>query len=164
MKFLIAFLFISTVSAVNATETKKLRALFGEALHDKEKTVVMMEYLSNKCNTPLATGYMAAAIMLMAKHNSNPLQRLKYFNRGKELLEDAIKQDSTSAELRYVRFSFQTTVPAFLGYKSKIEEDKIFLMQAVKTTGDMELKSSITSVLQNSTHLSSAEIKTLRYE
>ena len=86
--------------------------------------------------------------MIMAKHVFNPFSKLSYFNKGKLILEKAIQAEGKNVELRFLRYSIQTNVPAFLGYKSNLKNDYNFLKQAIPGIKDSVLKKIITSYLQ----------------
>jgi len=64
-------------------------------------------------------------------HSYNPVAKLKYFNEGKIYLEKAIAQASNNVELHFLRFTIQTNLPGFLGYKSNIEEDRSFILRTM---------------------------------
>ncbi|MEJ7779687.1 MAG: hypothetical protein WKF68_08855 [Daejeonella sp.] len=102
----------------------------------------------NERNNALFTGYRGGANMIMAKHVFNPFSKLSYFNKGKSMLEKAIQAEGKNVELRFLRYSIQTNVPVFLGYKSHLKNDYDFLKQAIPAIKDSNLKKIITSYLQ----------------
>lgn len=73
---------------------------------------------------PVIVGFRAMSEFLMCKHLLNPFSRLSHFNKGKSLLENALKRDKGNPELLLFRLSTQTNVPALLNYNSDIEADK----------------------------------------
>ncbi len=77
------------------------------------------------------TPYLASAFMQKAKYVGMPLQKLKYFNKGRALLEQYITDNPKSVDARYVRFLVQTNAPAFLGYRSNRVEDKDFILNNI---------------------------------
>lgn len=78
-----------------------------------------------------AIPYKASAIMQKAKYAVMPGSKLKYFNAGKKLLESYIKEHPENIEARYVRFIVQSQSPAFLGYRSEMDTDRQFVMEAL---------------------------------
>lgn len=68
-------------------------------------------------------GYHGAVLMAKGRHAFSPLNKLKYFNRGKDMLEAAIAEDLNNLELRFLRLTIQVNVPAILGYSSDIDKD-----------------------------------------
>jgi hypothetical protein len=69
----------------------------------------------------------------MAKHAGNPLSKYSNFNKGKKLLENAVKRDPKNLEIRFMRYICQEKTPSFLGYKENLEEDKKFILSEYKT-------------------------------
>jgi hypothetical protein len=117
-----------------------------------------------KANTeaPIVAGYKAMSSFMMSKHGGNPMSKLNYFKEGKKELESAIKKDTSSVELIYLRFSVQSNAPGFLGYSSNTLGDKNKLLSYLKknTDEDKDLKKRIIAFLLNSSKLNAAEKKT----
>ncbi len=80
----------------------------------------------------LVQGYLAVMYFFYSKESLNPFVKLKYFNKGKELLDDCIFRKSRSVELRYLRFGIQTQVPSFLGYNNRIESDFEYIVENIE--------------------------------
>jgi hypothetical protein len=57
--------------------------------------------------------------------------KLEYFNRGKNELEKAVKQNPTDAEVRFLRLATQLNAPGFLGYSGETVKDKSFIIQTL---------------------------------
>jgi hypothetical protein len=120
-------------------------------------------------DAPLMVGYKAMSEFMLCKHLLNPFSRLSHFNRGKRLLESAIKRDQNSAELLYLRLSTQTNVPAVLRYHTNINTDKLHLITYLKkdldkANTDRDLHKRIKSYLLINPYCSAVEkemIKTL---
>jgi hypothetical protein len=74
------------------------------------------------------------ADIMLCNFVRNPFTKLSYFNKGRSALERAVAQDPTSVELRYLRFTVQTNVPALLNYRSKLNEDKKILLAYVRSS------------------------------
>ena len=83
-----------------------------------------------------AQGYVAALTLLKSRFFTSPLKKLRYFNKGKKRLEELIRHHDHNAELRYLRFSIQISVPNFLGYYDAIDGDLSFLKD-VLVSGSM---------------------------
>lgn len=75
----------------------------------------------------LIRAYQAAATCRMAEFVSSPWTKLKFFNRGKEELENLIKEDK-HVELIYLRMLLQLNVPGILNYNKEIDEDLAFFV------------------------------------
>jgi hypothetical protein len=147
-----------------ALELKEVRELFYKATESRkvaeefrEKMTVANEQL------PVFLGYKAMAEMLMANYSFNPINKISYFNKGKDLLEKSVKLAPKSAELRFLRFSIQTNAPSFLLYKSSIEEDKKVILQYLQTaTSDVDLDKRMREYLLESTYCSEQEKKSIK--
>lgn len=78
------------------------------------------------------------------------------------MLEKAIAGDKKNIELRFLRFTAQTNMPAFLGYNSSIEEDKKSILNSFGEIKDVSLKELIVPVLNKSKYLSAKERQQLK--
>lgn len=78
--------------------------------------------------------YKASAIMQKAEYVSSPFSKLKFFNQGKDLLEEYIKNNPNNIEARYVRIMVQSQLPGFLGYKNNMESDAAFIHSNIQAT------------------------------
>lgn len=87
--------------------------------------------------------------MLMAKYVFNPFSKFSYFKKGKNMLEKAVHADKNNIELRFLRYTIQTNIPAFLGYNDDLETDRLFLKQSLANVKEPELKKIITTYLKD---------------
>lgn len=144
----ILLVFLSVIQA-SATDINVVRRLYQVAPADEKQCrqlIHMLESYSEK-NHPVFAGYKAAATMIMAKHVINPISKLSYFNKGKTLLEKALTANTSSVELHYLRYGIQVNAPFFLGYRSHISDDKMFLEQNI-SSADPELRQMIAAILR----------------
>ena len=138
-----------------------IRDLYYKASASKEaaetfKSVVESIQAPNEC----IKGYIAAANMIEAKHLFNPATKLSCFNKGKTLLDNAIKNEPNNIELRFLRLGIQTNAPSFLGYSGQIQTDKsLILLQYVSQT-DLDLKKRIKEFMMQSSICTEQEKKT----
>lgn len=77
----------------------------------------------NKENQVLLA-YKGAAIALKAKFAKHIKEKKSLFIEGTKLVDTAIKNDPSNAEIRMIRLSIQENSPRILNYKSNIDEDK----------------------------------------
>lgn len=153
-----ALVFFITVIFKGSADLQAVRQLYQNAEHNEKNCKQLLSLLSKSQNRdPVFEGYEACATMMMANHVFNPIAKLKYFKRGKEMLEKAINRDPENCELRFLRFGVQTNIPSFLGYKSEIEKDKKFLIKHTFYLEDQYLKKWITSFLLDSSYVKSEE-------
>lgn len=126
-----------------------------------KKLVTLLEPYNEKNNVLLA-GYKGCTTMLMAKYYFNPFSKLSNFIRGRNLLERSIDADKQNIELRFLRFAVQTNVPFFLGYKSDINKDKVFLLYYYQNISDVQLKHWLVTFLKSSDSLTATEKQNLK--
>ena len=96
----------------------------------------------------LINGYQGCFYFIKCKFINNPIEKFSYFNKGKELLEAAIKQDPESAELRFLRFSIQKNIPSFLLYNN-LEKDLNFLNENITNINNKDVQEFIVESLKS---------------
>ncbi|MEZ7998837.1 MAG: hypothetical protein QMC39_02600 [Flavobacteriales bacterium] len=99
-----------------------------------EEHITSMEAMT--CET--AEPYLACAIMQRAEHSIWPPYQLKYFNLGKDRLEEYISTYPQDIEARYVRLLVQKGSPGFLGYCGNISEDATFILDNLHKSKEQE--------------------------
>jgi hypothetical protein len=150
IKYLLIILFFFSTSVMAQIPTiKDVRLMLHQATSNEEVCNKLINILLpyNETNNPLLSGYRGGATMILAKHAFNPFSKLSHFKKGKGILESAIKSDDSNIELRFLRYTIQTSVPNFLNYSNEKKTDKIFLTKAVSGLKDQELKKIINAYL-----------------
>jgi hypothetical protein len=142
----------------------QLRSLYYAASQKASEADRFYEMMKNAdTKQPLLLGYKAMAEFMKCYHSYNPVNKLSYFYKGKGNLDQAISLDPGNAELRYLRFTVQTNVPSFLGYKEKIDEDKQFLItHPEKFKADAALNAMICDYMIGSDYCSPSEKEVFR--
>ena len=166
---MLSLIFFFTVSFSSASvpppaTLPEIRSMYLKA-NDHEKICKEMLALLkpyDESNNPLFLGYKAGANMIMAKHVKNPISKMSWFNKGKKMLEAAIKADTKDVELRCLRFGIQSNVPSFLNYKENINHDKKFILQSYPHVKDPALKKNIISYMTKWGDLTAAEKEMLK--
>ena len=142
----------------------QVRELYKEAAKSetacKDLLAILEPYDQN--NNALYLGYKASATMMMAKHSLNPFSKLSWFNKGKRMLETAIKASQKNVELRCLRFAAQSNIPSFLGYHDHIKLDKTFILEKYSQVKDETLKKNIVTFLTEWGKLTPAEREVLK--
>lgn len=165
MKALLAIVALLCFNSVSgAVDTLKLRELFYNACLTECYAEQMLDELKGVEDNadPLLVGYKGIAYMFMAKYAFFPGTKCSYFNKGKQLLETALKNNPASVELRYFRFSVQVNVPFFLNYSSGIEDDKKIIIKNVNNLGDERLINHIKNFMLSCDKCSESEKMQLR--
>jgi hypothetical protein len=160
MKFLFVILFLLVLSPVliiaQTNELVVIRNL--SALATMDAAVKINQVLdSNHLDVTFERGYRSISLLIQAKSSFSPVDKIKYFRSGRNMLEQSIQEDVTSIELHYLRFCVQTNIPFFLNYSSNIEEDKRFILLNWNKISDADLKSRIRNYMLRSEYCSDAE-------
>lgn len=109
-----------------------LRRHYEQAAADKaagEKFYKLMNDYQGSEALPLA--YKAAAEAIRAR-DASMFNKLTYVQAAARTFDQAVAADAKSAEIRFLRFSVESNVPAFLGLSPHVEEDRQFLLDALK--------------------------------
>ncbi len=158
-------IFTSTTQGIsNSPSLAEVRTLYQKAATQEEACNNLISILtpySEKGNV-VFDGYKACGTMMLANYTSNPFSKYQYFSEGKSGLEKSIELDNKNIELRYLRFTIQTNLPSFLEYNNSINEDKLFLINAMPAITDLSLKQTIISYLENSSYLTVVEKQKLK--
>lgn len=145
LTFICSLVVNALCSALPSLEIVKLRELYYKAAADKDESEKFYSYLKTNpgVNSNVFTAYSGMSYMIKAKYSWNPYNKLSYFNKGKDKLEEAIEKDPYNPELRFLRFCIQTNAPGFLSYSNNIKEDKAMLLVCYPLLKDNDLKRRI---------------------
>ena len=161
MRFVFMFVCLVQFGHIMAksTDVKKLRLLYCQARENKQYAVKFLKALegNDDKSDPLILSYRGLALLFEANFSLNPYRKFACFNKGKALLEQAVKKDPANAEIRFLQFCVQTNVPFFLNYNSKINEDKLLLLNCRSRINDEELKQLIKNSLIKSGYCNTEE-------
>lgn len=140
----------------------EVRAAFFQSTVNRSLTEQLHQQLSvSKFSSPVLLGYQGVAEAMMADRVLNPWKKYQHFVAGTETLERALKIEPNNLELRFLRFLVQSKSPRFLGYYSKLEKDKEFLLAGLTKESRSEvpdwLYSEISSYLLASGEYSLSE-------
>lgn len=148
----------------NDSDMVKLRGLYYKAASNKEDAVSFYNYLKNNpgINSGVFSAYSGMSYMIRANYAFNPYNKLSFFIKGKDKLETSIENNPHVVELRFLRYCIQTNAPAFLGYNSKIKEDKTYLLIGYPLLKDDDLKNRIKEYMASSKYCTEEEKKTFK--
>ena len=155
----ILFLLFSLPAFAYHPDATELRALYYKAPENKEATEKFLEVIEQvKQDTdPVIRCYKGMALMLKANYCLNPYHKFSYFNKGRALVDQAVKQSPQNLEIRFLRFCAQTNAPSFLGYNDDINTDKATILKSWHTLSDHDLKMKIKQYLVESGYCSKDE-------
>lgn len=142
----------------------KVRDLYYRASANKDDAETFYNYLSGKpdITNHLLLGYQGMSYMIKANYTWNPYNKLSFFNKGKNLLDNAIGSDISNVELRFLRYCTQTNAPSFLGYSGEIKKDKEIILKGYDFLKDTDLKNRIKNYLYISKYLTEEEKRLLK--
>lgn len=164
MKTLVFLTLFLMLGGADNNDLLRTRELYYKASLNETNAEAFDDYLSTSpdIERSLLAGYWGVCFMLKANHVWNPYSKLSYFNKGKDMLNEAIVKAPAQVELRFLRFCVQTNVPAFLGYKTDIPADKALILKKYSSLEDEDLKTRIKNYLGASAYCSASEKQLLK--
>lgn len=145
-----------------------MRNLFPEIGKNQVAANNLINLSQTSKSTPqnIKLAYYSAAYMASAKYKINPYTKYKTFISGKNMLESAIKKDTTNIEPRFIRFIIQNHAPGFLGYNNNLENDKAFIFKNIAQVkkNDIDLFSRIYAFLATTNKISDVEKLSLNFK
>ena len=140
--------FCMSVANCQANDVNHIRTLYYRAaeLGQTRQFMQTMER-TDVTKSPVLLCYKGIACMMAAKEGINPYTKLREFNRGKAMIQEAVKRDPQNAEIRFLRYGAQTNAPSFLGYNKNVEEDEAFLIGQLASVTDADLRKRIAGYL-----------------
>jgi hypothetical protein len=146
---------------LQTNDLSEIRRLYGRANLSKDDAQLFCRLVQpvDSNAIPLLYCYKGAGEMLQAKYALNPVAKLKKFNLGKAWIAAAFNRDSLNLEMRFIRFSIQSNVPTFLGYRAELAGDKKFLLEHMDGCPDTALKKMVINYLTTSGELKPQDLK-----
>lgn len=153
-------------SMLFADELAELRKDYFASINNENAAEKFYNNLKKKSPTdPLVMAYYGSAQALRAKHAFNPYNKISYLKSGLKTLEAAVNKSPDNLEIRFLRFSLEHYIPAFLGYSKHLETDKkkiIYLIQLKKfDPKDKELLNNLLKFMKETKRCSAEEIAIL---
>jgi hypothetical protein len=138
-----------SVNISNGQNIEKIRRLYLQSSNNYSKLDSLNYSLSNyKKTNNLMSAYYGVNLILKSKYLKNPFKKIEYFEKGREILENAIIKEPDNIELIFLRYTVQKKTPSILMYKKDIEEDYQFIKSELDSTKDQRLKKYISQTLQ----------------
>ena len=150
-KYLILFLFFVYSFIVIADDISQIRNMYTSSIENEKKCEDFGKYMLNLNydENNLYQAYLGCYYFIKCKYTSSNILKFKYFNKGKALLESSINNNSSSIELRFLRYSIQVNLPRILFYYQDIEKDFNFVQHNLMSLKDEKLKKYILKSLNN---------------
>ena len=112
----------------------------------------------------LVLGYKAASEAIRAR-DASMFNKLTYVQDAAKTFEQAVGLAPQNPEIRFLRFSVESNLPAFLGLSKHVEEDKEMLLNAAlthpKSGLDAEAFRTVRSFLVSRGHVSDEQVQRL---
>jgi hypothetical protein len=164
-RFLFIFLFTCIAFIGQATadhDPVVIRKQLVIALKSSETTDSLYKSIDAvKNRSALLTGYLGTLQALKAVHAWNPFTKLKYLNKAEKTYAEAVAADHDNIEIRFMRFSVEHNVPAFLGFTKNLETDRKQIIAQLKKknykAADHELITTVVKFLIDSKRCTPAE-------
>jgi hypothetical protein len=121
----------SFVSDATPYSLPNLRRQYQQAAASKEageKFHKLMSAYDQRNAVVLA--YKAAAEAIRAR-DASMFNKLTYVQSASKQFDEAVKLDTDSAEVRFLRLSVESNLPAFLGLSTHVDEDRQFLVETL---------------------------------
>jgi hypothetical protein len=149
MKIWTIIIIMLSVNISNGQNIEKIRRLYLQSSNNDAKLDSLNYWLSNYNQTNnLMSAYYGVNLILKSKYLKNPFKKIKYFEKGREILEDAIIKEPDNIELIFLRYTVQKNTPSILMYKKDIEEDYQSIKSELDSIKDQRLKKHISQTLQ----------------
>jgi hypothetical protein len=107
-----------------ALSLENVRKRYATVLKESNLAGDLLADLDEDSPEPEILAYRAATQALLAKQTGNPFRKLSYVKQSENTFRRAIISDPENVEIRYLRFSIQHHLPAFLGMSRDLETDQ----------------------------------------
>ncbi|OGX81466.1 hypothetical protein BEN47_05840 [Hymenobacter lapidarius] len=142
-----------------------LRRHYEQAAADKTAGEKFYKLLADyKERDALVLGYKGAAEAIRAR-DASMFNKMTYVQDAARTFEQAVSLDPQNPEIRFLRFSVESNLPAFLGLSKHVDEDKEMLLNAAlkhpKSGLDPEAFRTVRDFLVDRGHVSDEQAQRL---
>jgi hypothetical protein len=127
---------LSPVSAQHLEQglLEELRQKLGTAFKDDTVCNQLFKKVKDqKYTSPVLMAYIGGVWIAQSRH-VGLFSKMEHFNKGTEILDEAIRANPEDVETRFLRMTVQINAPGFLGYNDRLEEDKAYVLKNYKQT------------------------------
>ncbi|ASW75620.1 hypothetical protein IQ37_13480 [Chryseobacterium piperi] len=144
------------------SDLEALRNSYAKANQSNANTQAFITIAEKQsASDPVTVGYKAAAQIMEAKVTTEKGKRKTFVKTGATSLENVIKNNPNTIELRVIRLSVQENIPKIVGYHSSLKDDKTFILNNYNKQNSA-LKSYIQKFAAQSKTFSPAEKASLK--
>jgi len=149
MKKLISFLLLLFSNLCYGNDIEKIREIY--FFSDKDENIcdsisLLLKNMNSENNLVLA--YNGANTLLYCTKTNNVFKKFSYFEQGKYMIEQAIKNEPKNVEIAFLRYINQKNTPWYLNYKKNIEEDYKFIIQNINIINDQKFRNKVIETLK----------------
>ena len=149
MKKLISLLLLLCSYLCYGNDIEKIREIY--FFSDKDENIcdsisLLLKDMDTENNLVLA--YKAANTLLYCTKTNNVFKKFSYFEKGKYMIEQAIKNEPKNVEIAFLRYINQKNTPWYLNYKKNIKEDYKFIMQNINIINDQKFRNKVIETLK----------------
>jgi len=106
-----------------ALSLEDVRRHYAAALQARNLAGALLADLDEDSPESVILAYRAATQALLARQTGNPFRKLGYVKQSENTFRSALALEPENVEIRYLRFSIQHHLPAFLGMSRDLETD-----------------------------------------
>lgn len=126
--------------ATRATDLPNLRHLYAAAVQDEAAARRFHAALKTYNGAePTVLAYRAVAEALQARYFWSPLAKLRAVRSADKLFTRAVALDPASVEVRFLRFTVESSVPRYLGYSQHLADDRVLVLRGARHYPDLGL-------------------------
>ena len=167
MKLLLTFLLtlFALVSDATPYSLPALRRHYQQAATDKQAGAKFYELMAAyHQHDAVVLAYKGAAEAIRAR-DAGMFDKLTFVQQAARTFDQAVQQDADNAEVRFLRLSVESNLPAFLGLSQHVDEDRDFLVKTLlnhpKSGMDTEAFALVRDFLVEQGHVSDADAQKL---
>lgn len=129
---LLAVISVVLLPFLAGAQVQRMRDLYYATGNDAGITAFYTEVKKTTSADPVMIAYKGVAIAMYAEVASKVKEKFAYFEEGKTLIDQAAAAAPRNAEIAFLRFSVQSEVPAFLGYRDQIQNDANIVVASLR--------------------------------
>lgn len=130
-KFVLSVLMGLITMAACAQNTKPIYQIYYLKARTNPEIAAFYQYCKQQAtSSALDKGYLGTATAMYAACAENVIEKFNFFNEGTSILDQAVNQDPTNPEIRFLRLSVQEKAPRMLNYNNNLEQDAQVIYQA----------------------------------
>jgi len=149
MKKTIILFFLVSNNFVFSQEIQNIRDIYfgnNESISKCDSLHFLLNSFDKKTN--IIDAYIGANSLLYCKFSDDVFKKFSYFEKGKMMIEEAIKKDPDNVEVKFLRYINQNNIPWFLNYNQNIEEDYKFITSHLNSIDNKDFKNLIIKTLK----------------